>query len=477
MSNSDNILFDIKRWPALMYKMEHKANSGIRQAENNGADKSTRWPKVMQEGFSCLLDPQTRKLEDPPAPGFEVEQTALEQMTAMSEFKALQEYTRGDEYAAGDAITCLSRAVADKLAPRDSNRDIDKLQDEVDTLQELEQRGVPIQGDLKKAQQELTQALKEQAELARGIDPVGVRVAVRAAAREAMNDIESERSAVSALSWGNEPGTPVNKGITFREDAKKLKQSKKLQQIAKEAGRQRALACQKQSEKAEEARVEVDSIETGDELSRMLGSELMLLVSDNEAEQLMFCQRFADKQCLQLKLSGKEEKQQGPIIFVVDTSGSQNPYEIRTKATVLAMLDVARLQKRGFGIVWFSSNVNRVDFLKPSEAVETAKVMELLQHWTGGGTNFQTALDRAVQLIREDGEFSKADIIMVTDGACNTSAAWDQKFKAAKKELSFTVYSVLTSTSYMSTVKKWSDQVWPILDLMGGKVQDKIYGI
>jgi uncharacterized protein with von Willebrand factor type A (vWA) domain len=477
MKTDQDIMFNVKRWPRLMYKLEKKANKHIRQAENKGQSKSNRWSKVMEEGFSCLLDKQTQKLADPPQPGFEVEQTALEEMTGLNEFKALQEYTQGDEYAAGQAITTLAKAVADKLTKKESNRDVDKLKDEVDTLRELESKGVPVKEDLKKAEGELFKAVKEQEELAKGIDPVGVRVAVRKAAKEAMDEIEEERQAVSALSWGTEPGSPVQKNLNYRQDADTLKQSDKLKKIAKEAGRQRALACKKQSEKSEEARVQVDSIETGDELSRMLGSELMLLVSDDETDELMFCQRYADKQCLQLKLSGKETKQQGPIVFVVDTSGSQNPYEIMTKAVVLAMLEVAKIQKRSFGVVWFDSTVSRVDFLKKGEAVETAKIMQMLEHWSPGGTHFEYALNHAVELIKKDGEFKKADVVMVTDGACNTGEKWDKDFKQTKKDLEFSVYSVLTNSGYMETVKKWSDQVWPIQDLMRGSVQDKIYSV
>lgn len=476
--SKENIMFDVKKWPAFQYKQERKANKHIRQAENKGQSKSNRWSKVMEEGFSCLLDPQTKKLDDPPKPGFEVEQTALENMTGMQEFKALQEFTKGDEYASGQAITTLAKAVADKLTKRESNRDVDKLKEDVQSLEEMEQSGAKVSKQLKQAQGELQKALKEQADLASGIDPVGVRVAVRAAAKEAMDEIHEERQAVSALSWGNESGAPVDhKNPSYREDAERLKKSSKLKQIAKEAGRQRALACKKQAEKSHDARVEVDSIETGDELSRMLGSELMLLVSDDEVDELMFCQRFADKQCLQLKLSGKEEKQQGPIVFVVDTSGSQNPYEVMTKATVLAMLEVAKIQKRSFGVVWFDSTVSRVDYLRSGDNVETAKVMQMLEHWTSGGTNFETALDRAVQLIKEDGEFTKADIIMVTDGACNTSEGWDKRFAEAKDSLKFSVYSVLTNSSYMSTCQKWSEQCWQIQDLLKGKVQDKVYSI
>jgi uncharacterized protein with von Willebrand factor type A (vWA) domain len=476
--SQENIMYDVKKWPAFMYRQERKENNYIRQAENKGQSKSTRWPKVMQEGFSCLLDPQTKQLEDPPKPGFEVEQTALENMVSMQEFKALQEYTRGDEHASGEAITTLAKAVADKLTKRESNRDVDKLKDDVESLQQMVDSGADVEKQLDKAQNELSKALKEQSELARGIDQVGVRVAVREAARQAMGDIQEERQTMSSLSWGNQSGAPVDhKNPDYRKNADRLKKSDKLKRIAKEAGRQRALACQKQAEKSHSAKVEVDSIETGDELSRMLGSELMLLVSDDETDELMFCQRYADKQCLQLKLSGKESKQQGPIIFVVDTSGSQNPYEVMTKATVLAMLDVARIQKRSFGVVWFDSHVSRVDYLRAGDNVSTSEIMSMLEHWTSGGTNFETALDMAVQMIHDDGEFSDADIIMVTDGACNTSDGWDQRFKTYKQDLKFTMYSVLTHGRYQSTVQKWSDQVWQIADLMSGAVQDKVYSI
>lgn len=473
----DNILYDVKRWPALMYKLEKKQNAGIRKAENKGFDKSTRWSKVMQEGFSCLLDPQTKKLEDPPKPGYAVEQTALNEMTALQEFKSLQQYTEGDEVAAGNAITALSNAIADKLVHRESNQDVDKLKEDVETLEELKEQGVPVEKELKEAKESFQATLKEQEELAAGIDPVGVRVAVRNAAKESMEQIENEREAIRSVSWGTEPGEPVHKRLGYRDQANRLKNNHKLQQIAKEAGRQRALACQKQKDKSEDARVEVDSIETGDEISRLLGSELLLLVSEDEAEQLMFYQRYADKGCLQLKLSGKEEKQQGPIVFCVDTSGSQNPYEIMTKATVLAMLEVARIQKRSFGVVFFDSTVSRVDYLPAGKEVDTHQVMDLLDHWTAGGTNFQAALDDAVAIIKRDGEFKQADVVLVTDGYCNTDPSWDEAFKAAKTELGFTVYTVLTNSSYKSTINKWSDQVWEIGQLMQGTVQDKIYGV
>jgi uncharacterized protein with von Willebrand factor type A (vWA) domain len=474
MMKTEDIMFRVGRWPELMYKLERKRSTAIQGAEVNGSTDG--WSKVLQEGFSCLLDKDTPKVDTVPS-GCEVERTVLDEMTKLSEFKALQQYTQGDEYASGQAIVALSKTIVAKMGDKKGSADVESLRNDVEGLKALEEFGGNVQEDLEVAEDKLEKALKEQQELARGIDPVAVRVAVRQAAKQAMEEIQAEREAISALSWGSEPGEPINRSVNYREDAEALRQSDKLRRIAMEAGRQRALACKKQSEKAEEARVEVDSIETGDEISRMLGSELMMLVSDDETEELMFYQRYADKQCLQLKLGGKEEKQQGPIVFVVDTSGSQTPYEVKTKAVVLAMLDVAKLQNRSFGVVWFDSRVSRVDYLLAGGKVSTKDIMAMMSHWTSGGTNFQAALDKAVELIETDGGFKQADVVMVTDGACNTDSRWDSEFQEAKKRLSFTVYTVLTSTRYTSTVDKWSDQVWPIADLMSDKVQDKIYSI
>ena len=59
-----------------------------------------------------------------------------------------------------------------------------------------------------------------------------------------------------------------------------------------------------------------------------------------------------------------------------------------------------------------------------------------------GGTDFQTPLNEAMRLMRED-SFENADVVFITDGECALSESYIEALRRVQTEYRFTVTGVL----------------------------------
>lgn len=477
--SQEDLVYRTSRWQRYLYETERDVNKGLKQAEVKGVGRAERYPDYQRELFSRLYNPKTKKL-DAPAENSEWAEKLHGTAQDMPEFKALQTRCKGNEMWSGMATSTLSQTISATMQERKSKQNTDDLEKRVQGLMDMAEKGINVDKRLKKAQKQLEKAKQEAQEMADGMDPVAIRQAVRQACEKAQDEIEEAEQAIESFSYGDQPGAPARLGNTEakRALAKKISNSHKLKKIAKLAGRMRRIAAEKQRSKASDCREEVTDIEQGSDLNRLLPSELMdLLNGDGGEREAMFWARFLDRQCLQYKLSGKEKEGQGPIVICMDESGSMSgDREVWAKAVAMALLDVAKRQKRSWSFIHFSYGVDRVDTFEKGE-VSTEKLMECMEHFSGGGTNFTQPLEAAVEVIRKDKEFKKADILLVTDGCCHTDAAWNERFKAVKKELGFSLYSVLVQTdeTYFGPVKGLSDQVFSINELVEDSFQEVVF--
>jgi hypothetical protein len=100
---------------------------------------------------------------------------------------------------------------------------------------------------------------------------------------------------------------------------------------------------------------EITSITAGTNIERLLPSEIALL-ADPDLEDLFYL-KFAEHNLMQYDLIGHEPEGQGPIIIAIDESGSMmTDYggmtgEVWSKAVMLALLSIARLQKRDLAVL------------------------------------------------------------------------------------------------------------------------------
>jgi uncharacterized protein with von Willebrand factor type A (vWA) domain len=93
-----------------------------------------------------------------------------------------------------------------------------------------------------------------------------------------------------------------------------------LRRICDHAGRLRRLAQSRQRLKTAHGVDEVAGVEPGGDLGRLLPAELArLMLPETELDAL---RRLAERQALSLQLRGSEPVGKGPVMVVVDESGS-----------------------------------------------------------------------------------------------------------------------------------------------------------
>lgn len=76
-----------------------------------------------------------------------------------------------------------------------------------------------------------------------------------------------------------------------------------------------------------------------------------------------------------------------------------------------------------------------------------AGLLAFLQQGFNGGTDFDTPLQTALDIIKTGQDYQKADILMLSDGDCQLSETFSQKFHTQKHQARRMVYSVLCNGS------------------------------
>jgi Mg-chelatase subunit ChlD len=190
-------------------------------------------------------------------------------------------------------------------------------------------------------------------------------------------------------------------------------QLEKLRKIAALAGRMFQALRGAKSKKSPDVAEEYHGREQGAALTRLVPSERMLL-GDDVAEWLLF-ERLARRKAEQYSVRGPAKLGRGPLVMVIDESGSMNhDRNVWAKAAMMALSRAAGDEKRPVSVVHFSVGTKPVE-LKPGDI--KAQIDAML-HFYGGGTDTQRALAvgrEQVKLLETKGHRG-ADVILITDG-------------------------------------------------------------
>jgi uncharacterized protein with von Willebrand factor type A (vWA) domain len=144
--------------------------------------------------------------------------------------------------------------------------------------------------------------------------------------------------------------------------------------------------------------------------------------------------------------------------------------ELWSKAVALTFLELTRRQRRPFRSICFSSSETPLHVLdmttRHGADVEPDKLMDLAEHFPGGGTDFEKPLDAALECLGKS-RYKKGDIVFITDGECQVSAEWSERFLKEKDRLSFSLFSILIDVGHSSpgTLKEFSDRITTITQL------------
>jgi len=137
-----------------------------------------------------------------------------------------------------------------------------------------------------------------------------------------------------------------------------------------------------------------------------------------------------------------EPRAHGPFILCLDTSGSmRGAPELIAKAVAIAALRAARASGRGCRLIAFGG---------PGELLERdlagpgalQALLDLMGQGFDGGTDVQTPIERAVDLVHEQA-WASADLLIVSDGEFGCVPATLQRLDEARTTLGLAVHGIL----------------------------------
>ena len=369
-------------------------------------------------------------------------------------------HTMLDDLAAGIATIEASGKLNEELRSRPELREaMEKVQQAKKQQQQGNEQGASE--TMQQAQQLLQGAATE------------VRQSMRAAARAGREKVQDMQETLSG--WGMETGdlktVPMESRINL---VNRLTSNKRLKQVSDLVGRFRNLARAKQKDKVKKQRDEVHSIKTGSDIEHVLPQELAAL--RHPTLKLDFYRKYNEKALLQYDLKAKEPKGRGPIIALVDISGSMSGQPLDwAVAVALGLVDTAARQKRRSKVIFFDTEVKKeVEFAAGEKNIN--KILDIAETGAHGGTNYEPALSAAQKTI-EDVNYKNADVVMITDGYCALSEEFQTGFIESKKRLEFRCYTVLIGSN-SEGLGKWSNKVWAVNKLdedVAGEIFEDVY--
>lgn len=231
-----------------------------------------------------------------------------------------------------------------------------------------------------------------------------------------------------------------------------IKNNPQIRELIRKLGRAYLSEEKKKKTKVPQAsRSEIHGTHYSADLQRLLPSELLNL--EDEHLELLFHARLLEHNLLSYELSGtlwktKEETETqrhrtGPIVACLDTSASMSGTPLlKAKALLVAVASILKTEQRSLHVLMFGAS-GQLHEHAIEDPRETAGLLRFLQQGFGGGTDFETPLKRAFQLIDESKTYQKADVLMISDGDCSLSDAMILQVQARKQQLDCSVFSVL----------------------------------
>lgn len=439
----------------------------------------------------------------PPAqltPAYEINEQIIAEVMSTSEWRELREIgTVGDQFssamatigASEKAVAALSAQTIDQVNRLEElAAEAGKLFSQATSLEDLAsvtkpRKAASLRAKAEKSRnaavdkQRAADQIKQELEATREERERTVRQATRRGLAEALGEIEQTSQAIKAFAGGYELGFGTGSGgpgkmntLSTREKlviARQVNKSPTLRMLAAICGRFTRIALQQQKTRVKHPPDEITSITMGSDIARLLPSEVSLLTTP-ELEDIFYL-KFAEANLMQYDLIGHEPEGQGPIIIALDESDSMSSgcdgltREVWSKAVMLALLSIARLQRRDFAVIHFSGAKDlKVSFLPKGEATH-AEVIACASFFYGGGTVFEPWMNKALELV-DGSQFEKADVICISDGVTSVSQPAQAAWKKRRAERGMRAYSVLIGTDQgEALLNEISDAVFCLSDL------------
>lgn len=270
-----------------------------------------------------------------------------------------------------------------------------------------------------------------------------LRLIINEAVQEANEECEALGTAAGLLA--GKDACPFNTKDVSLQHIKTLaaliRSNPEYRKLMELAGQFKQSARKQQASKLSHGVDELYEVGTGNDIQRLLPSELIKL----KRNKRQFNLDFVEKKLMQYKLrGGSTPLEKGPVVCCVDMSISmlEAARHIKAKACLLTLHRICQEQKRDLHAILFNAGVmNNKPFLKKG-IVSGTNIIDTLMAQPVGGTSFMYPLSEAVKIIKGyKGEGQRPDIVMLTDGFAAMDDKFIQQFKADKKEQGFSLYT------------------------------------
>lgn len=418
---------------------------------------------------SIAMEPHLEKLYDQ----LEEERKMAEEMEKMmQEHQDLQDQAEDLDEMIEEA---MGQAQGDGKAAAKAQQQAQNYQEQKELIEEAQRR---LEEQIQGKGEELDKKLDAQASQ--------IRQELNKGLREA-NEEADQQSALNTA-WGLDRGTLQKMPAEQRLELANRMKNEKFKRLAELIGPMMRMAWAAQARKINYVPEEIYDVEMGNNLTHMLPTEYTYL--HHPVLRMDWMRRFVDRQLFQYALRGNEKVAKGGIIFCEDGSGSMHGQpEIWAKAVGLALLHVAKSQKRPFTGIHFGSpgevKTFKFDTTESEFKSETEydghiqhlhgvnSVIDFAELFFGGGTDFVTPLSKALDQLRDEHMrygAVKGDIVFVTDGMCGVPDAWLAEFKEEQARLGFRVFGIVIGGH------RESEPLWTIADGKVLEVKDLLSG-
>lgn len=436
--------------------------------------------------------------------GYRMNYDIVNEMMSLKEFEEMRIRTRGNELQSAMSTVYFLQNMIKNLSDEDIQKandlqnEINKKTDEARKLQKsigglkdnsskkAQEKVEEMKEQLEKLKSELSQKSKEledELELNNSL--------IRNMARASIDDAKEQTDALENVMTGWGVGSSLDDAnkISWKDKvelAEALQRNKKIIEMSKMIGQMKRLAISVQKKKVHKVPEFIEEIEMGNDINRVLPDELAYL--GKEELKPIFLKKYSERQLLQYKMKGHEKQGKGSMVVCVDTSGSMSGLkETWAKSVALALYNVARRQKRAYkGINFSARGQHKVYSISTENGLlsgfkrdgvtdrhvstevsteQSVSLIEFLEDSFGSGTDFDTPLKVASEIISSEKEFKKADMVFITDGIAEASQDVLEEIDEIKSKKDFQIIGIALDTS-PGGLRKFCDSIFELEDIL-----------
>ncbi|ARQ67585.1 VWA domain-containing protein [Streptomyces marincola] len=377
------------------------------------------------------------------APARLVNHRIVGSLVAAPHFADLHRETAGDPYAAAMAVLAQAAALRGMLERSRA------AQEQADRAAAAERAAEAAGPTADAPADRVARQAAEAAGRALAAAAPGLDAAARNAAGRAARAARHEAALMRA--WGLGPGDLERMPFDRRARLAERLGTGRFARWAELIGRFRQMAAGEHARAVESTAGELVGVTLGDDLSRVIPSELAHL--GLPATRAVFAARYAAGELMLYDTRAERPAGRGAVIACVDTSHSMYAAgpggvtrEAWAKACALALLDQARRAGRDFvGILFSSADRTRIFRFPAGAPAGIDQVLDFAETFLGGGTSYQTPLTAARDLLADEFDAAartRGDIVMITDDECDVTQEWLRDWREAERRLAFRVFGV-----------------------------------